>query len=328
MNKIIVLSLILFSIALNSQTTYEYSGVVKDKNTGTTIEDAIVLVQPSRIFKAGYYSGVKTKKDGAFSVRSTYGLPSFLKVSKNGCTSKKIKIKEGEKYFEVLIKCDSSTIEEIITARNSDDDLDGVINYDDDCPNEAGDPNNNGCPWPDTDNDGVFDKDDKCINEVGDPNNSGCPSDRDNDGVNDNEDKCPNEAGDPKNNGCPILPKKLLSLLESDQRNILFEANVFQLNQSGINIISEIAQELKQFPNVRIRVSGHASSDGSRGFNQILSEKRALEIKKYLMDKEIDSSRIEIKAFGEDAPEHNNNTKEGRAKNRRANIAIIEMTKN
>ena len=46
------------------------------------------------------------------------------------------------------------------------------------------------------------------------------------------------------------------------------------------------------------------------------------------MDKEIDSSRIEIKAFGEDAPEHNNNTKEGRAKNRRANIAIIEMTKN
>ena len=56
-----------------------------------------------------------------------------------------------------------------------DADNDGVANAQDNCPNEAGDAANGGCPWPDTDGDSVLDKDDECPNEAGTVANNGCP---------------------------------------------------------------------------------------------------------------------------------------------------------
>ncbi len=90
-----------------------------------------------------------------------------------------------------------------------DADGDGVIDSEDDCPNEAGPASNNGCPVeePDADGDGVIDSEDDCPNEVGPASNNGCPveePDADGDGVIDSEDDCPNEAGPASNNGCPV----------------------------------------------------------------------------------------------------------------------------
>lgn len=84
-------------------------------------------------------------------------------------------------------------------SRNKDKDGDGVLNKDDDCPDEAGPAENNGCPWPDTDGDGVIDNDDACPTVKGN-SASGCP-DADGDGVVDDKDECPNVAG--TLNGCP-----------------------------------------------------------------------------------------------------------------------------
>ncbi|HXH19628.1 MAG TPA: DUF6089 family protein [Chitinophagales bacterium] len=54
-----------------------------------------------------------------------------------------------------------------------DSDNDGVINSKDDCPNQRGEPQNNGCP--DSDRDGVLDKEDDCPYVAGEKENNGCP---------------------------------------------------------------------------------------------------------------------------------------------------------
>ena len=102
-----------------------------------------------------------------------------------------------------------------------DRDGDGIIDDEDACPDEPGEPNDdpekNGCPPPpDRDGDGIIDDEDACPDVPGEPNDdpekNGCPppGDRDGDGIIDPEDACPDEPGepneDPKKNGCP-LPK-------------------------------------------------------------------------------------------------------------------------
>jgi OmpA-OmpF porin, OOP family len=92
-----------------------------------------------------------------------------------------------------------------LTKGCPDRDGDGIADKDDKCPDTAGIAKYNGCPIPDRDNDGVNDEMDKCPDTPGLEKYNGCPiPDSDNDGVNDEEDKCPSVAGLARYNGCPI----------------------------------------------------------------------------------------------------------------------------
>jgi OOP family OmpA-OmpF porin len=85
-----------------------------------------------------------------------------------------------------------------------DTDGDGIVDADDDCPNQAGLATFKGCP--DTDGDGVADKDDNCPEVVGLISLQGCPEekpDSDGDGIIDEDDDCPNAAGLATYRGCP-----------------------------------------------------------------------------------------------------------------------------
>ena len=81
-----------------------------------------------------------------------------------------------------------------------DTDGDGIPDKDDNCPFEYGDAAMGGCP--DTDGDGVADNEDACIDVPGLPEFNGCP-DTDGDGITDADDECPEVAGPKENNGCP-----------------------------------------------------------------------------------------------------------------------------
>lgn len=85
--------------------------------------------------------------------------------------------------------------------RKKDSDNDGITDNKDECPNEFGPEDNNGCPYPDRDGDGIIDRLDECPDSAG-KLASGCP-DTDGDGIADAQDKCPNVAG---KNGrdCPL----------------------------------------------------------------------------------------------------------------------------
>ena len=100
-----------------------------------------------------------------------------------------------------------------------DKDGDGVMDKVDLCKNEAGPPENDGCPWPDSDGDTVLDKDDNCPNEKGEVGNKGCPwGDKDGDTLLDHEDDCPDEAGPVENNGCPEKDSDGDKVLDKDDK--------------------------------------------------------------------------------------------------------------
>jgi len=290
--KTLLLALLLIPIMGFSQVTI--SGIVKDKETETLIENAIVVLKPFRIKGGGYYSGKKTEKNGVFKLSTNYNYPMQLITTKKGCETKKIKIKKGNTYVEVIIECDAESIKEIIKEQTSDVDSDGVLDRDDDCIDQAGDAKNKGCPWPDKDNDGV-------------------PDDKDN---------CPEEVGTQENNGCPIVPSKFTEFIESDKNNILFTVSSSQLDSDAKFTLNSVKTLLDFYTKTSITIEGYASTDGSTAYNQKLSEERAMEIKNYLVSNNIAPERLSIIGYGESRPIANNSTTDGRAKNRRAQIKI------
>lgn len=290
--KTLLLALLLIPIMGFSQVTI--SGIVKDKETETLIENAVVVLKPFRIKGGGYYSGKKTEKNGVFKLSTNYNYPMQLITTKKGCETKKIKIKKGNTYVEVIIECDAESIKEIIKEQTSDVDSDGVLDRDDDCVDQAGDAKNKGCPWPDKDNDGV-------------------PDDKDN---------CPEEVGTQENNGCPIVPSKFTEFIESDKNNILFTVSSSQLDSDAKFTLNSVKTLLDFYTKTSITIEGYASTDGSTAYNQKLSEERAMEIKNYLVSNKIAPERLSIIGYGESRPIANNSTPDGRAKNRRAQIKI------
>ena len=286
--KTLLLTLLLIPIMGFSQTTI--SGIVKDKETETLIENAVVVLKPFRIKGGGYYSGKKTEKNGVFKLSTNYNYPMQRITTKKGCETKKIKIKKGNTYVEVIIECDAKSIKE----QTSDVDSDGVLDRDDDCVDQAGDSKNKGCPWPDKDNDGV-------------------PDDKDN---------CPEEVGTQENNGCPIVPSKFTEFIESDKNNILFTVSSSQLDSDAKFTLNSVKILLDFYTKTSITIEGYASTDGSIDYNQKLSEERAMEIKNYLVSNNIAPERLNIIGYGESRPVANNSTTYGRAKNRRAQIKI------
>lgn len=89
-----------------------------------------------------------------------------------------------------------------LIGKNRDTDGDGILDHEDECPEEPGPVENNGCPEKDRDEDGIPDDEDECPDDPGLAKYAGCP-DTDGDGLIDKIDECPEEPGKPENNGCP-----------------------------------------------------------------------------------------------------------------------------
>ena len=87
-------------------------------------------------------------------------------------------------------------------------------------------------------------------------------------------------------------------------------------------VLDQFAQGLD--PTMRVRVVGHTDSTGSDAINDPLSRQRALAVKQYLEDRGIACSRIDAVGRGEHEPIADNNTAEGRARNRRVEIFLRE----
>lgn len=204
-----------------------------------------------------------------------------------------------------------------------DTDGDGIPDPKDECPTVAGTAAMNGCP--DTDGDGVADNKDNCPNEAGPASNNGCPfADRDGDGVADKDDKCPDTAGTVANNGCPEIDAAAFELLDSEAGRILFDTDKATIRTSSYPTLDRMASIIKEYPNVRFEVEGHADSRASNAYNMDLSERRAQSVVDYLVSKGVDSSRLQIKAYGEEQPIAPNTTAAGMQLNRRVKLTVIK----
>ena len=204
-----------------------------------------------------------------------------------------------------------------------DTDGDGIADKDDACPEVAGLKEFNGCP--DTDGDGVADKDDKCPDVAGPAENGGCPwPDTDGDGVLDKDDLCPNEAGPASNNGCPEPNDDDQKRLNQYAKTILFDTGKASIKFESAEILNQIINVLKKFPNSRFRIEGHTDSTGKKAKNIELSQNRADAVKVYLIQGGIASDRLESKGYGPEKPIASNKNKKGRELNRRVEINLIK----
>ena len=204
-----------------------------------------------------------------------------------------------------------------------DTDGDGIADKDDACPEVAGPKEFNGCP--DTDGDGIADKDDKCPDVAGPAENSGCPwPDTDGDGVLDKDDLCPEVAGPASNKGCPEPNDDDQKRLNQYAKTILFDTGKATIKFQSAEVLNQIINVLKKYPNSRFRIEGHTDSTGKKAKNIELSQNRADAVKIYLIQGGIDQSRLESKGYGPEKPIASNKNKKGRALNRRVEINLIK----
>lgn len=203
-----------------------------------------------------------------------------------------------------------------------DTDYDGVLDHLDDCPELPGLAMSAGCP--DSDNDGVFDPQDRCPTIPGLIDGEGCP-DSDGDGIIDPDDKCPDTGGNVDIYGCPELTEKELAVLDFASRNIFFVANSEKILERSFEVLDQVLDIMKRFKNYNLRLDGYTDDRGNEVVNQQLSERRAELCYEYLVINGIRPSRITYQGYGETNPIADNNTPEGRAKNRRVEFYLIKQ---
>jgi Outer membrane protein and related peptidoglycan-associated (lipo)proteins len=168
----------------------------------------------------------------------------------------------------------------------------------------------------DSDGDGVPDDTDEC---PGTPpgiqvDAVGCAVDSDGDGIADDVDACPDtpRGAIVDNRGCWIV------------KGVKFDYKKWDVKPQFNTNLDNIINILKKTPDLKIKVEGHTDNIGSKKYNLELSEKRAQAIKAYLLGNGIDQSRITSVGLGLSRPIAGNDTKEGRALNRRAELIPVK----
>ena len=170
----------------------------------------------------------------------------------------------------------------------------------------------------DSDGDGVADGSDECPNTPAETDN-GCPADADGDGVPDFLDECPDVAGD-ADTGCPA---------PVEEEEVLFIESIhFDFDSAAIKPISKAVLDARAVPimrdnsGIKVRIEGHTDSVGADRYNQLLSLRRAEAVRDYLISQGIADTNLSIAGYGESNPIDSNDTKAGRANNRRVEFVI------
>ena len=108
-------------------------------------------------------------------------------------------------------------------------------------------------------------------------------------------------------------------------KNIFFETNSFVLKTESKVELNKLVAFMKENSSIKIEISGHTDNVGKKDLNIKLSEKRAKAVYDYLLQSNaISEFRLKFKGYADNQPIESNATPEGKAKNRRTEIKIIE----
>jgi outer membrane protein OmpA-like peptidoglycan-associated protein len=283
----------------------------------------------------------KVDKNGCLLDSDKDGVPDYLdkcaktpaaaigKVDSVGCPLDT----DGDGVADYLDKCPGTPLEANgrvdVHGCLTDTDKDGVPDYLDECDTPAsaiGKVDSVGCPL-DTDGDGVPDYVDKCpktpVAAKGFVDDNGCPIDSDADGVPDYMDNCPTIAGVADNEGCPEIKKEVKVLFQKALEGIQFETGKVSIDPSSFALLDQIFRVLIENPGYLIDIRGHTDNSGAPAVNLKLSESRADAVRNYLIKKGVSKKRISSQGMGDSKPIADNETEEGRAKNRRVEFVVI-----
>lgn len=118
--------------------------------------------------------------------------------------------------------------------------------------------------------------------------------------------------------------KKLEVGLVTVLRNIYFEFNKATFKQESYGELNKLERMLQQNTAMKVEIGGHTDIIGTKGYNKLLSQKRAEAVKDYLTQKGIDSRRITAVGYGASKPLASNDDEEdGRELNRRVEFKVL-----
>ena len=113
-----------------------------------------------------------------------------------------------------------------------------------------------------------------------------------------------------------------------ENSGVYFDTAKYNINAASQATLDKLANVLKEYPDTDVLVVGHTDSVGSDEMNMTLSKNRAQSVTNYFVQtKGLSSGRFTTNWYGETAPVADNTTAEGRAKNRRVNLAIEKKKK-
>jgi outer membrane protein OmpA-like peptidoglycan-associated protein len=105
---------------------------------------------------------------------------------------------------------------------------------------------------------------------------------------------------------------------------LLFDTGKATLQPSSEEQLNNIAEILKAYPNVHVKIGGYTDNTGDPAANKTLSEARAKTVMDALVSKGIDASRLASEGYGDQYPVGDNSTEEGRAQNRRIALRVTQ----
>jgi outer membrane protein OmpA-like peptidoglycan-associated protein len=226
----------------------------------------------------------------------------------------------------------------VVQAEMPDRDQDGIDDAADSCPDAPEDrdgfEDDDGCPDPDNDKDNIEDAKDKCPNQAEDVDGfedaDGCPDpDNDMDGIADAFDRCPLQAevinGVDDLDGCPdegqIVFKNDRIVLEE---RVLFDFEFARVRRRADPILEAIVNLYKQHPEWGlIQIEGHCDERGPDKLNKNLSERRARNVMRKLVEWGIPAEVMSYAGFGETRPIDLGTTDEAYQRNRRVEFVVL-----
>ena len=122
----------------------------------------------------------------------------------------------------------------------------------------------------------------------------------------------------------PIEAVKIDSLATITLNTILFAFDQAILLPESFPELNRVTDLMAKNSTMQIEITGHTDSYGEENYNLWLSKQRAESVSKYIITKGVNKDRIKISFFGETKPKDTNETKEGRARNRRVDFTIIK----
>ncbi len=127
---------------------------------------------------------------------------------------------------------------------------------------------------------------------------------------------------------------KLVGFIEGDEAiskdvwftmdGIIFDTNKATIKAESNGQINHIAEILKAFPKVKIKIGGYTDNTGKANANKKLSNNRAIAVKKAIVSKDIKADRMDAEGYGSEHPVATNDTEEGRQQNRRIDVRVTE----
>lgn len=123
------------------------------------------------------------------------------------------------------------------------------------------------------------------------------------------EDRCPNEVA------------QILGVIEG----LEFDTGKWTIKRSSYPVLDHIAEVLRRHENFDIEIAGHVSADPSDPWQRARpSQRRADSVRDYLLHRGVDPQRLRAVGYGEDRPIDTNDTREGRARNRRIELIVVD----